>query len=252
MTSLRRDIHSAFEVIEPPLGGMPERVVQTVLADKRRQRKERMVYRLRFSFALVAAGLVVAVAAAALMTWNSLHQNNLSPAGSAQPVTVQQLEARTVRLPTATSASSCPQHPGTNALGYQFGSGPVYVDGGPETSTDWGYYYGVTYFAPQSLSGPILVRGQDLMSPGNPVVFVGQHAAGTVVATDSAPNTGTLHNELVLDPSHPQFKGKVNVGSSQIGFWSIRQGIWKGFVGCVGFQIDGPDFTETITTFAAP
>ena len=82
MNNLRRDIHSAFEVIEPSLGGMPERVVQTVLAEKNgRLRKEKMVYRLRISLALVAAVLVVAVGAAAVITWNSLHNSNTSPAG---------------------------------------------------------------------------------------------------------------------------------------------------------------------------
>ena len=250
MTNLRRDIHSAFEVITPPLGGMPERVVQTVLAEKKgRLRKERMVFRLRVSLALVAAVVIAAVGVAAVITWNSLH-NNVSPAGQVAPVTLQQLEARTLRLPAAKSANACPDNPGTNKLGYQFGSGPVYVDGGPEISTDWGYYYDVTYYAPQSLKGPLLVRGRDLTTPDRGVVFVGPFGSGTVIGVE--PNMGQRKSELVLDPSHPPSVTRANVGASQMGNWHVRQGISKGWAGCVGFQIDGADFTEIITALTPP
>lgn len=251
MTSLRRDVHSAFEAITPPLGGMPERVVQTVLAERNgRLRKERMVFRLRVSLALVAAVLIAAVGVAAVMEWSSLH-NNVSQAGVGL-TSVQQLEARSLKLPTARSANACPDNAGTNTLGYQFGSGPVYVDGGPETATDWGYYYDVIYYASPNLRGPVLVRGRDLTTPDRPVIFVGPQAAGPVVGTDSAPNTGAQHTELVLDPSHPQFRGKANVGTSQIVYWHVRQGISKGWLGCVGFQIDGTSFTQIISALTPP
>jgi hypothetical protein len=104
LNNLRRDIHSAFEVIEPPLGGMPERVVQTVLADMRRQRKERMTYPLRISLALVAAVLLVAVGAAAVMTWNSLH-GQVSPAGDTYGSQIALLEARPLHLPVFSAQS---------------------------------------------------------------------------------------------------------------------------------------------------
>lgn len=248
MNSLRRDIHSAFEVIEPPLGGMPERVVQTVLADKRRRRKERMTYRLRISFALVAAVLLVAVAAAAVMTWNSLHNINISPAGHGL-TQIQQLEARPLTLPTVQTASQCPESArdtSRNAPGYQYGAGPVYADGGPETGTNWGHYWDVIWYAAPSVSGPILVRGRDLMTNDRRVVFVGPFAAGPVIGTE--PNMGEQHTELVLDPGHPQLRTAL----THYGYWHIRQGMSSGWVGCVGFQIDGPSFSETITTFAAP
>jgi hypothetical protein len=250
--SLRRDIHAAFEVIESPLGGMPERVVQTVLAERNgRLRKERMTYRLRISFALVAAVLLVALGVATVMTWNGLHKNsNISPAGVGL-TQVQQLEARPLNLPTVASASQCPESPhdtSPNPPGYQYGTGPVYADGGPETGTSWGHYWDVIYYAAPNLNGPILVRGLDLMSHDRHVVFVGAHAAGPVIGTDTAANTGNQHTELVLDASHPQYRSS----STHYGYWQIRQGMSNGWVGCVGFQIDGSNFTETITTFAAP
>ena len=251
MNNLRRDIHSAFDVIEPSLGGMPERVVQTVLAERNGLlRKERMVYRLRISLALVAAVLVVAVGAAAVITWNSLHNSNISPAGVGL-TSVQQLEARPLTLPTVKSASDCPESPrdtSRSAPGYQYGTGPVYADGGPETGTNWGHYWDVIWYAAPNLKGPVIVRGRDLMTNDRRVVFVGRNAAGPVIGTDTAPNTGAQHTELVLDAGHPQLRASL----SNYGYWQIRQGMSNGWVGCVGFQIDGPNFTETITTFAAP
>jgi hypothetical protein len=246
LNNLRRDIRAAFEVIEPPLGGMPERVVQTVLAERNgRLRKERMVYRLRISLALVAAVLVVAVGAAAVITWNSLHNANVTPAGVGL-TQIQQLEARSLNLPTVQTASQCPESP-TRSPQYQFGSGPVYADGGQEIGTDWGNYWDVIYFAAPNLKGPILVRGRDLMTSDRRVVFVGPYAAGPVIGTDGAPNTGAQHTEIVLDPAHPEARD-----NNHYGYWHIRQGMSNGWVGCVGFQIDGPNFSETITTFAAP
>ncbi|HET9781028.1 MAG TPA: hypothetical protein VFR33_04545 [Candidatus Dormibacteraeota bacterium] len=246
MNSLRSDIHSAFEVIEPPLGGMPERVVQTVLADKRRRRKERMTYRLRISFALVAAVLLLAVAAAAIMTWNSLHSSNISPAGVGL-TQVQQLEARPLNLPTVATASQCPESPSSPNPGFQYGTGPVYADGGQETGSNWGHYWDVIWYAAPNIGGPILVRGRDLMSDTRRVIFVGPYSAGPVVGADAAPNTGAQHTELVLDAGKPPHRD-----ANHYGYWQIRQGMSSGWVGCVGFQIDGPHFTEIITTFAAP
>ena len=247
MNNLRRDIHSAFEVIEPPLGGMPERVVQTVLAERNgRLRKERMVYRLRISLALVAAVLVVAVGAAAVITWNSLHSSNVSPAGVGL-TPVQQLEARPLNLPTVQTASQCPESPSSPSPGYQYGTGPAYADGGQETSTDWGHYWDVIYYTAPNLKGPVLVRGRDLMTTDRRVIFVGPYAGGPVIGTDTGPNTGDQHTELVLDPAHPEARD-----NNHYGYWHIRQGMSNGWVGCVGFQIDGPTFSETITTFAAP
>ncbi len=246
MNSLRRDIHAAFEVIAPPVGGMPERVVQTVLADKRRRRKERMVYRMRFPLALVAAVLLAAVAVAAIIIWNGLHISSVARAGVGL-ATVQQLEARPLNLPTVRTASECPDQPAPTNPGYQFGTGPVYADGGPETGTDWGHYWDVDWFAAPNLKGPFIVRGRDLISTDRRVVFVGPFSAGPVIGTDTAPNTGAQHTELVLDAGHPQARD-----AKHYGYWQIRQGTSNGWIGCVGFQIDGPSFSEKITAFAAP
>ena len=235
-----------------PPAGLRDRVLKTALVHKRRPRKEMMVYRLRVPLALVAAVLAVAVGVSAVITWNALHQSNLSPAGFGL-TSIQQLEARPLSLPTVQSASQCPESPNNlspNAPGYQYGAGPVYADGGPEMGTSWGNYWDVTYYAAPNLRGPILVRARDLMTSDRRTVFVGPHSYGPVIGTDSAPNTGAQHTELLLDPGRPDTRTLSN--SVSYGAWHIRQGMSTGWVGCVGFQIDGPTFSETITTFAAP
>lgn len=243
--SLRRDIHSAFETIAPPLGGMPERVVQTVLAqNKGRRRKETIVFGLRVPLAVAATFLLVALIAAALVTWNAVH-NNAVPAGHGL-TGLQQLEARPLNLPTLNPNAVCPNNPGVNSVGYQYGSGPVYGDGGSETPTQWGNYWDVSYFTAPSLTGLVLIRGRDLMSADRKVVFVGAHAAGPAIGNDPAPGTGVQHTELVLDASHPE--GRVG----GYGRWSVRQGMSLGWIGCFGLQIDGPTFSETMTTFSPP
>ena len=239
--SLRRDIHSAFEVISPPLGGMPERVVQTVLADKKRRRKEEMAVRLRVPLTLVAALLLVAVIAAAVITWNSLH-SNVSPVGGVHLTTLQQLEARPVGLPTLAPTDACPQNSGTNPYGYQLGSGPVYADGSSAIATAWGNYFDIPYFTRAGLKGLVLIRGRDLRAASGSVVFVGKYATGRVVGTDPAPEGGTQYNEAALDASHPP-RTLVN----RDGMWTVRQGLPKDASNCFGFQIDGADFTERFT-----
>ena len=53
--SLRRDVHSAFDQITPSMGGLPERVVQTVLSEgATRRRREKMLFRFRAPLSLVA------------------------------------------------------------------------------------------------------------------------------------------------------------------------------------------------------
>jgi hypothetical protein len=69
-----------------------------------------------------------------------------------------------------------------------------------------------------------------------------------VVGTDTRAGSKVEQRaELVLDAGHPHSRG-----TNGYGVFPVRQGLSLGWVGCVGFQIDGPDFTETVTAFAAP
>lgn len=249
--SLRTQMHSAFDEIAPPTFGLPERVVQTVLAENvSRRRRERMMLRLRVPLSLVAVFVLVALVVGVLIggrlmqDWNSLR--NSAPAGGTSQSALAQLEAKPLTLPVLKAGDACPASPG-NTLGFDFGAGPVYALGGPESLSPWGYYFDVTWITAPDLTGPVLIRGRDLMSNRN-VVFVGGYTAGAVVGTDTQSGSKiTQRGEILLDAAHPHSRGSNGYGEFQ-----VRQGLAAGWVGCVGFQIDGPDFTETITAFAAP
>src|SRR5437016_2692081 len=101
--------------------------VRGVVANKGRRRKETIVFGLRVPLAIAATFLLVALVAAALVTWNAVH-NNTVPAGHVL-TGLQQLEARPLNLPTLKQTDVCPNNPGVNSLHYDYGSGPVYVDG---------------------------------------------------------------------------------------------------------------------------
>jgi hypothetical protein len=251
--SLRTQIHSAFDEVAPPTFGLPERVVQTVLTENSsRRRREQIMLRLRVPLSLVAVFVLVALAVGILIggrllqDWNSFR--NSAPAGGVSQSALAELEAKPLTLPVLKPGDPCPSTPG-NTAGFDYGSGPVYVMGGPETQSSWGYYFDVTWVTAPDLSGPVLVRGRDLMS--NRVgVFVGTYSAGAVIGTDTDTRSGSQiaqRAELLLDAGHPHSRTGAGYG-----YFPVRQGLSSGWVGCYGFQIDGSNFTETITGFAAP
>jgi len=251
LNNLRRDIRSAFEVIEPPLGGMPERVVQTVLADKRRRRKERMVFRLRISLALVAALLLVAVIAGAAITWNSLH--NVSPAGGFHMTPRQQtelaaLEARPFVLPTIQQGTACPYTAINNngtAVTNPAGSGPVFkLTDVTVGTTDRGSWYAPILFYVARSPGLVLVRGRDLVT-NQPLVFA-QYSLGPSAAIATGSKLGTdqlngktiqLYPEAVL-PDQSQTPQSNN--ADLILMFAV-----PGPTLCWGLQWDGPGFSGT-------
>ena len=245
--SLRRDVHSAFDVIAPPLGGMPERVVQTVLAEHNaRRRKERMSVRFRTPLSLVAVFLLIALVAAVLVggrliaDWNALHKP--TPAGqSSSAVTLANLEARPFILQTIGANDPCP-HNGNSNPNHQFGDGPVYADGANPIDTNWGSYYDIAYYTDPSVKGLVLIRAKDLRSSTIRVVFVGKYVAGPVVGRDSSPVAGAQYQEVVFDAGKPQFR----TGQHE-GVFIVRQGAPANASACFGFQIDGTGFSEIIT-----
>lgn len=240
--SLRRDIHGAFETITPPLGGMPERVVQTVLADNTgRRRKGRMFIRARVPLSLVAVIAIIALVVAVLVggrvvqDWNALHHT--SPAGETYQSQLAQLEAQPMRIPALASRGDCQSGP-YNSVG-SYGSGPVYGDGGITTSSDWGIYYHNLVYAERNISGPILVRAVDLFT-GRPVIFIGNYAAGPVAGTDTV--NGQIYEqrvELVVDTSHAS-----KTTASHKFNWPFLAGVPTGWSGATGWQIDGVGFGE--------
>jgi hypothetical protein len=243
--SLRRDIHSAFESIAPPLGGMPERVVQTVLADNtRRRRKERMLFRVRTPLSLVAVFMTIALVAAVLIggrligDWNASHR----PAPAAPPsATLAELEARRLVLPTLGPNDACPVT-GVSNPNHQFGDGPVFADGSNPIATQWGNYFDIPYYTAPALRGLVLIRARDLRSPTIRVLFVGKYVAGPIVGNDPSPKAGAQYEEALLDATKPPQRSPQHEG-----VFIVRQGLPANASACFGFQIDGQGFTETFT-----
>lgn len=240
--SLRTDFHGAYDELASPMHGLSERVVLVVLAENpSRRRAAGSISSFSFPAVLVAVFLLVALAVGVLIGgrliqgWNSFH--NSAPAGSSYQSEVAQLEAVPLRLPVIHTPADCTSGP-YNSTG-SFGSGPVYVDGGPASTSQWVLYYFNDAFAETNIAGPILVRARDLFT-GAPVFFVGQYAAGPVVGTDTVDGvTYDQHLELLLDTSSAS-----KVLATHKFDWKFIAGVPGNWSGSTGWQIDGIGFSE--------
>ena len=224
--SLRNDIHSAFDDIAPSTLGLPERVLHSARADHR-SRTARFV-RLRAPMSLVAVTLLIALVAGVLIgghvlqDWNTLRNasqgNQLHKSDFSSQLA--ELEARPLNLPTLSAFDPCPAI-GRNQIGFDYGAGPVYVDGELGGKTAWGQYWTVLYLISPGVSGPVLVRGRDLKGDGM-VVFIGDYASGAVVGTDGPAGPISEHRaELVLRAGDPRSGG----ASTAFGSFEVIQGI---------------------------
>jgi hypothetical protein len=243
--SLRKQIHSAFDEVAPQAFGVPERVVQTVLADgPSRRRRERLMLRLRVPLSMVAVFVAIALVVGVLIggrlmqDWNSFRKP--APAGGGQ-TQLAQLESRPLVLPTPATQFDCKSGP-FNSAG-SFGKGPVYGDGGGISSTTWGLYYHNLAYAETDITGPILVRANDIFTH-EPVVYVGQYAAGPVVGHDTVDGVAVeQHTELVFDTS------QAAKGPSTHRFaWPFIAGVPKTWSQSTGWQIDGVGFSEVFVS----
>lgn len=104
--SLRSEIRAAIDEVAPPMGGLPERVVDTVLAEgPARRRRDRMLFRMRAPLSLIAAIVAIALVAAVLVggrliqDWNAAHKP--LPAGQTNTPTLAQLEAVPLNSPSS-------------------------------------------------------------------------------------------------------------------------------------------------------
>lgn len=243
--SLRTEIHSAFDEVAPPTFGLPERVVQTVLVEgPNRRRRERMMLRLRVPLSLVAVFVAIALVAGVLIggrlmqDWNSFRKP--APAGGGQSHLVQ-LESRPLVLPTPASYLPCKSGP-YNAAG-SYGKGPVYGEGGGTSSTSWGIYYHNLAYAETDITGPILVRANDLFTH-EPVVFVGQYAAGPGVGYDTVDGVAVeQHTELAFDTSQASKSPSTHKFA-----WHFIAGVPDSWSGSTGWQIDGVGFSEVFVS----
>jgi hypothetical protein len=258
--SLRNDVHVAIDELAPSTSGLSERVIRTMLDETRVRRSRRFVRRFQMPISLVAVVVLIALVLGALVggrliaDWQSFVRHQVPVV---DPTLLHQLESRSLSQPLIKADDPCPGGP-WNPDTEWWGGGPVYVHSLISSGyasvgrSGWGVYAIFHAETGQGATGPVLIRGRDLVS-GDRIVFVGQYAAGQLVGVDTLAGTSMRqYSELLLDTSHP-----AAVASAGFVEWNFTVGVKVHIpptpgtlmtlppTRCTGWQIDGPDFSET-------
>ena len=235
--SLRTDIHTAFDVITPDIGGMQERVVETAMREARvRQRRRRFMLRLRAPITLVAVLVVIAIVAAAVVGsrliqgWTGQHPVG-PPVGSIGP-SLAELEARPWQHPVLTAGQQCA---GSEINGVPTPSNaPLWTNpiAGPYAEP-WGEYsYGYSEFQ-DGFTGLLIVRVRDGQTGRNDF-FLYDNAGGDSVGTVAiSGQTVKRYPEAVFDFS----KAKATVNGTKV--FKLYEGHLTGWSPCFEWQFDG-------------
>jgi hypothetical protein len=216
----------------------------------------------RFAIAgLTMAVLAVLVVAALLLAQFYASRQTPAPAGppsskiltTAERAQLAALEARPLRLPPMPANGQCPDGPHSDIFAYAgnstasvWGNGTVFVEGGPGTSTSQNQYFDVTFYTDPTVSGVVLIRGQQLGGRLN-VVYVGDYAAGPVVGSDSIGGKPvTQYAEAALPADRPPSNTNAAPGW---GIWKIRQGADRSYSGCTGLQFDTASGSQVVVAY---
>jgi hypothetical protein len=263
--SLRTQIRNAVDDVAYPPPDLERRVTAFVLANNRdrkvlpSRRRSGWSRQLRGSMALVAALLVVALVGGLIVGGRLLRDLWTAPQPSINHTELKRLEARALAvLPGMPSSGECPVGPlsddfiGNPAVG----DGPMRLHVGmPSTyNSEWGTW-NVSYFvvAP-TMNGLFVVRARDLGSRQS--VFFAANLSGVAdaqmgrslfagkVAGHDRVNGQDVprYPELVIDASAPSDWAKTTYKAPQ---WGAYVGYPKGASGCIFFQVDYGDTTET-------
>jgi hypothetical protein len=229
----------------------------------------------------VAALLVVVLVATILVggrVWRELNAYGYQLSIRTQ---VAALEARPLMsLPTTPTGDTCPAGPYNQIqhlpwAAYQladnatvFGGGPAY-EWEPNVNasvirTAWGTWIDTNLLAGPTSTGLLLVRARDLRI-NQPIAFAENPYAdssrndgfttGDVVGEDTYIDRAVRARPMVvIDASHPS-SVVANRDRRSYGYFevSLLVGYPKGTSDCVGFQVDGPGFTEVfVVTHSYP
>lgn len=258
--TLRSDIHSAMDQAVSPApwlaGDIGDSIRDTEMWKKERRRAKAKVFSGFRGFGALAAVMIIILLVVGILVggqlmpdWRSFGSQT-SPASGIDPAQLAALRSRPVLLPTMPAVTRCEPRPLTT-IGYLgvkrdvVGSGPVYSLGGfSSETTTWGNYWDITLLTSLSLKGPILIRGENLSNHA-PIAFIALYATGQVLGSEALDGrTVERYAELVLDASHPP-SGRSDDGS--LAAWIVRDAEPASSTNyCIGWQIDGPTFTETI------
>ena len=255
--SLRSQIHNAVDDVTPPAPSLERKVTMFVLAGERerkvlraRPRRSPWTYRFQGAAALVAAGLVVVLVAGIVVGGRYWRNLNSAPA-TVSSADLKSLESRPVHFPPVAAGTQCPETSVqfNEITGTAVGDGPVYlIEANTPTTTSWGYWVSLDLIYVATARGPVLIRARDLKSDRQ-VVF-GRYPlepsavspAGSVLGTDRVyEHTVQMRAEATFqDPWQTPPMDKEGHLPPLV----VALGLQSGGSGCIGFQIDGPGFSE--------
>jgi hypothetical protein len=251
--SLRSQIQRAIDDVAPPAPMLERQVRAFVLSDEgdRKHLIPRRQPRWVAPLGLIAAALVLALVAGLFIGGRFWRTQNAAPATISQNE-LKSLEGRPLVYPSVIAGAPCPTTAPTlnQGLGMVVGAGPVYlVNGDVYEQGDWGYWVnlGFSYYPVTSL-GAVLIRASDLKADSQvafanyPLAPTAINAAGPVLGTADVVNH---HVQLRAEAAFPDpWHAKPIDKKGDIPNLYVLFGMQRGSSGCVGFQIDGPNFTE--------
>ena len=258
--SLRSQIHHAIDDVSPPAPMLERRVKAFVLSDEpeRKHLIPRRQPRWVAPLGLIAAALALALVAGLFIGGRYWRTQNAPPSTVGQNE-LKNLESRPLNYPLVAAAAECPvTQPKLNEqLGMLVGDGPVYLGNtNIFEKGDWGQWVGLGFvYYPAPRPGSILIRAKDLKSDAQvafanyPLTPTAITAAGPVLGSADVVNHRVqLRAEATFpDPWHAKPIDK----KGDFPLLIVLFGMQTGSSGCIGFQIDGPGFTENFVIIPA-
>jgi len=265
--SLRAEITDALDDVITPAPMLEQTVTAFVFANARdrkvlklRPGRSPWSFRSRSFATMVAALLVLAIIGGLIVGGRLLRDLHNSPSPAINQGELKKLEMRPLlALPAMPSDGVCPAGPvAENYMGgYATGDGPMrLILGYPVTMfrTSWGTWTQTYFLVSPTTRGLFLVRGRDLKS-GKTVYFAGNLSGvadaqfgrailgGTVAGQDHVNGQrADLRPELVINASAPSDFVKT---PTKPPLWGAYVGYSSGASGCISFQVDYDDSTET-------
>jgi hypothetical protein len=209
---------------------------------------------------LVAVLMVVVLIATVLVggrVWRDWNQFNARPAPAAavDPAQLAQLLAKPLHLPVVAAGATCPMGPQTT-INYDggpydlYGAGPAYaIEAGllGVNLPTWNGIWDMKLFVEPSVTGAVLIRAQDLQAH-KAMGFAGQYAVGNVIGMASlAGKKFQVHPAAALDVRQPRFDTTL----SGLNIWKFRVVSPDTPLPdlCVGYQVDGLNFSEVFVSY---